>query len=155
MEGKELDFEWACQSTLRCFKLKQSCASKSTYQLFGRKLGQIASLLKLKFDRCTFVEARDSSAASSAAKSIGKSLTSFFSASKQEVEEESKEEAVPNSINWLLALRESGSVRYLTLKGYKGVGEKASYTSQMVLGLVKVLTPRIGANLVRLDLLEL
>ena len=107
MEGKEHDFEWACQSTLRCFKLKQCSASKSTYQLFGRKLGQIASLLKLKFDECTFVEARVSSAASSAApKSIGKSLTSFFSASKQEVEEESKEEAVPKSINWLLALRE-------------------------------------------------
>ena len=120
MEGKELDFEWACQSTLRCFKLKQSRALKSTYQLLGRKLGQIASFSKLKLYESTFVEAKDSPVASSAAKSIGKSLTSFFSAApKQAVEEESKEAPIPDSIDWLLALRESKSIRSLTLNGFK------------------------------------
>ena len=117
-EGRELDFEWACQSTLRFFKLKESHALKSTYQLLVRKLGQIATLSKLKFDKCVFAEASDSSYASSAAKSISKSLTSFFSAPKQAVVEESKEVAIPDSINWLLALGESNSLRSLTLNTF-------------------------------------
>ena len=139
-----IDFEWACTPTLKYFKLDTvQSIDIAQIRVIAKRLAAMPQLKKVKIIKVNIM-------ADKSKESTGyKMFSSFFSkADKQDTKTR------PNA-NWLEPLQESRSLFALVLKQNQLVDDKISNINFNSANILHVLTPYIGKNLLRLDLLKI
>ena len=97
MKESELDFDWACSSTLLSFKLSQSSGEESFYRIIGYRLSQLEKIQHIKLQKCWLFVRKE--------QPLSKKLTSYFTKKKKPVQTNSEElKADQSSEVWIESL---------------------------------------------------